>query len=237
MFRASMIFALAMAAHGFGDSQGAPPRDAPPVFATAYVTRDFDLTADPRSPEWVQAPWVEISRDYFGAPLAGRPTVVRSRWSDRYLYLLFTCPYDTLNLKPDPTSSAETPQLWNWDVAEVFIGWDFDHIGRYKELQVSPQGEWVDLDINRDDSKAAEGMRWNSAYLVKARIDEGATTWYGEMRIPFGAIDARPPQPGRELRIGLYRIAGIGQKQHYAWSPTGQANFHVPAAFGTLRLQ
>ena len=121
-------------------------------------------------------------------------------------------------------TSAETPQLWNWDVAEVFIGWDFEHTGRYKELQVSPQGEWVDLDINRDDSKAAEGMKWNSGYTVKARIDEAATTWYGEMRIPFSAIDARPTQPGRvPNRPG---IAGTGQK-HYAWSLTGQANFHA----------
>jgi hypothetical protein len=233
MPRLATMVMLTVAAYGGGWLQRT---SAAPVLNTTHVDRDFDLSADPRSPDWAQAPAVDISRDYFGTVIAGRPTIVRSRWSDRYLYLLFSCPYDDLNLKPNPTTAAETPQLWNWDVAEVFIGWDLEHIGRYKELQVSPQGEWVDLDINRDDSKAAEGMKWNSGYSVKARVDDVSKTWYGEMRIPFSAIDTRPTSPGLEFRVGLYRIAGTGQKQHYAWSPTGQANFHVPAAFGTLRL-
>jgi hypothetical protein len=87
---------------------------------------------------------------------------IRSRWTEKTLYLLYTCPFDELNLKPDPNPAVETPRLWNWEVAEAFIGTDFDHIARYKELQVSPQSEWVDLDINREDSKAAGGMAWNS---------------------------------------------------------------------------
>ena len=56
------------------------------------------------------------------------------------------------------------------------------------------------------------------------------------MRIPFAAIDTRPAEPGRELRIGLFRIAGAAPKKHYAWQPTGGETFHVPQAFGTLRL-
>jgi len=80
-------------------------------------------------------------------------------------------------------------------------------------------------------------MQWNSGYAVKGRIDAQAKIWYGVMRIPFRAIDTRPPEKGRELRIGLYRIAGRETKKHYAWRPTGQPSFHVPQAFGTLRLQ
>ena len=152
------------------------------------------------------------------------------------LYLLYVCPFDELNLKPDPNPAVETPALWNWDVAEVFIGSDFEHIGRYKELQVSPQGEWVDLSIDRDNPKAQEGMKWNSGYKVKARIDRQAKIWFGEMRIPFSAIDARTPEKGRELRIGMFRIAGANPRKRYLWQPTGQSSFHVPQAFGILRL-
>jgi len=37
--------------------------------------------------------------------------------------------------------------------------------------------------------------------------------------------------------VGLYRIAGTEtNKKHYAWRPTGQTTFHVPQAFGRLRL-
>ena len=211
--------------------------DASAVLESAYSPRDFDLNPDPNSQEWAKAPRVVAGRDYFGQPIAGPPTEIRSRWTKQNLYLLYICAYDELNLKPDPNPAVETPRLWNWDVAEAFIGSDFTHIGRYKEFQVSPQGEWVDLDINRDDAKSAEGMQWNSGYAVKARIDAQAKVWYGMMRIPFRAIDTRPPEKGRELRIGLYRIAGVDPKKHYAWRPTGGTSFHVPQAFGTLRLR
>ena len=210
----------------------------PVTMTSARAGRDFELTANPQAPEWRTAPRVEIGTDYFGKAIAGAPTTVRSRWTDKYLYLLYECPYDELNLRPNPNPAAETPQLWNNDVAEVFIGWDFEHIGRYKELQVSPQSEWVDLDIDRANPRTQAGMRWNSGYSVKGRIDAAKKVWYGEMRIPFSAIDERTtPLAGREFRIGLYRIAGNEPRKYYAWSPTGQANFHVPAAFGRLILR
>jgi hypothetical protein len=214
-----------------------PAVDVSAVLESAQAKQDFALTADPASPQWAEAPRVTASRDYLGKPIDGPPTEIRSRWTKQYLYLLYTCPYDELNLKPDPDASKETPQLWNWDVAEAFIGSDFAHIARYKEFQVSPQSEWVDLDIDRENQQGQQGMKWNSGYTVKGRIDAQARVWYGEMRIPFAAIDERAPESGRELRIGLYRIAGRNPKQYFAWRPTGQTSFHVPQAFGTLRLR
>ena len=52
-------------------------------------------------------------------------TEVRTRWTAQNLYFLFVCPYAQLNLRPNPKTSTETYGLWNWDVAEVFIGADF----------------------------------------------------------------------------------------------------------------
>jgi hypothetical protein len=211
--------------------------DPTAVLESAYSERDIGLDTDPTSDAWATAPRVHAVRDKAGQPIAGRPTEIRSRWSKEHLYLLYICPYDALNLKPDPTLEAETPRLWNWDVAEAFIGSDFDRIGRYKEFQVSPQSEWVDLDIDRDNQKGQQGMQWNSGYSVKGRVDPQSKIWYGVMRIPFGAIDTRPPEKGRELRIGLYRIGGVEPKQNYTWRPTDGVTFHVPQAFGILRLR
>jgi len=146
--------------------------DAPAVLESAYAARDFELSADASAPQWKDAPRVVLDRDYLGQPIAGRPTEVRSRWTNDHLYLLYVSPYDELNLKPEPPSTAETPRLWNWDVAEAFIGSDYDHITRYKELQVSPRGEWVDLDIDRQDPKGQAGRTWDSGYAVRSRIDE-----------------------------------------------------------------
>jgi hypothetical protein len=205
---------------------------------SSFSASDLELSLDPKSPVWADAPRVAASRDYLNQPLAGPPTEIRSRWTKDHLYLFYTCPYDELNLKPNPNRSVKTAQLWDWEVAEAFIGWDYDHIGQYKEFQVSPQGEFIDLDINRDDPKAQQFMAWNSGMTVNARIDADAKIWYGVMKIPWRAIDTRTPEPGRELRIGLYRIAGKDpNKKFYAWRPTGSTSFHVPKAFGTLRLK
>jgi homoserine O-acetyltransferase len=205
---------------------------------SASATGDFELTLDPNSAEWSEAPRVNVFLDSLGNPIAGAPTEVRSRWTKDNLYLFYICPYNELSLKPNPDPKSETNHLWDWDVAEAFIGSDYDRIAHYWEFEVSPQGEWVDLDIDRDDAKAQQGIRWNSGFTVKSRIDAQAKIWYGAMRIPWRAIDTRPPEPGRELRLGLYRCAGKEPRRElYAWRPTGSMTFHAPKAFGTLRLQ
>jgi hypothetical protein len=211
--------------------------DGPGVIESRRSGAEFELTADPDAPQWKGIAGVRADRNYQNEPIPGPATEFRSRWTEKTLYLLYICPYEELNLRPDPNPAAETPRLWNWDVGEAFIGTDFDHIARYKELQVSPQSEWVDLDINREDSKAAGGMAWNSGYKVKGRTDRERHVWYGEMAIPMAAIGVTAVKPGAEMRIGLYRIAGTGtNRRYYAWQPTGQTSFHVPQAFGRLRL-
>jgi hypothetical protein len=216
----------------------AASQPAAAVLESAASAEDLALSTDPADAAWAKAPRVQITRDMMGNPVAGPPTEVRSRWTRDHLYLLFICPYTELNLKPDPTRTGETPRLWTWDVAEAFIGSDNEHIWRYKEFQVSPQGEWLDLDIDRRDPRGQGGPAWNSGFSVSARIDADARTWYGVMRIPFSAIDARAPQEGRELRLGLFRLGGrLESRASFAWQPTAQPTFHVPEVFGVLRLR
>ena len=147
------------------------------------------------------------------------------------------CPYEQLNLKPSPNASAETNKLWNWDVAEAFIGADFNQIRRYKEFEVSPQGEWIDLDINLEKPNHLDGWKWNSGFAVSARIDKAAHVWYGAMRIPFPAIDTRPAAAGNTLRINFFRCQGPPATRHYlAWQAPMNDSFHVPERFGTIQL-
>jgi hypothetical protein len=102
---------------------------------------------------------------------------------------------------------------------------------------VSPQGEWVDLDIDRVNPLPEGGWLWNSGFRVKARVDARHRIWYGEMRIPLLSIDSRPPVAGLEMRINFYRCQGREPGRKFiAWQPTGEGNFHVPQAFGRLKL-
>lgn len=207
------------------------------VIESRYSPHDFTLTADPAAPQWRRVKGVRAVKDTVGQPIPGLETEYRSRWTDHNLYILYICPYKVLNLKPNPSTQTKTDHLWDWDVAEIFIGTDFDHIGLYKEFEVSPQGEWVDLDINHDHPKSQAGEAWNSSFTVKARIDRDRKIWYAEMKIPMQSIDSRKPQPGLRMRVGLYRMAGVHPNRvDISWQETGKPSFHVPSSFGTLLL-
>ena len=172
-----------------------------------------------------------------GSLTRGYRTEVLTRWTAKNLYFLFVCPYEELNLKPNPNRSAETNELWNWDVAEVFIGADFTNIRRYKEFEISPQGEWVDLEIDLSKPNHEDGWKWNSGFQVSARIDEAAHVWYGAMKIPYSAIDNRPAARGNLLRINLFRSQGPASARHeIAWRSPMSDSFHVPERFGLLKL-
>jgi hypothetical protein len=216
----------------------AAAQDSSKTIRSFYSKSDFGLTADPDSKEWKSVKGVVAERGPRGDITLGHQTEIRSRWSDKNLYLLFICHFDQLYSKPNPSITTETPRLWDWDVAEVFVGSDFKDTKRYKEFQVSPHGEWVDLDIDRNPTPPTHNMQWDSGYQVAARIDEKNKVWYGEMRIPMDKIDARKPQAGQTLRINFFRFQGPPpDRKRIAWQPTNADNYHVPEAFGLLQMQ
>ena len=220
-----LLLALASSAAGQG------------VIISHHVAADFAVTADPGTAHWKNVTGVTFDTDNFGKPVPGHRTDVRSQWTDKYVYFLFTCPYKELYLKPNPQTTADTNKLWDWDVAEVFVGSDFKNIGLYKEFELSPQGEWIDLDINRHDLRPDVNRKWNSGWEVKARIDKAKSIWYGEMKIPIASIDNRAPKSGNEMRINFYRCQGKPEGRIYmCWRPTKDPSFHHPEAFGILRL-
>ena len=213
----------------------AHPQDA--TFVSVRAPRDVPLSANPALPFWQAAQQVSLEKSALGEPRPRYRTEVRSRWTPHYLYFLFVCPYEKLYLRPNPGTTTETFGLWNWDVAEVFIGSDFANIRRYKEFELSPQDERVDLDINLAKPHHEDGWVWNSGFNVAARINPSTKTWYGAMRIPFAALDSRPPSPNETFRINLFRTEGsVSQRIDVVWQPTLRHTFHVPEKFGLLRL-
>jgi cellulose/xylan binding protein with CBM9 domain len=217
---------------------GTYAQDASKTIKSFYSNSDFALTADPNTGEWKKIKGVIATNGPRGDSTPGHRTEIRSRWTDKNLYLLFICPYEELYSKPDPSTTTETNKLWDWDVAEVFIGSDFQNIKRYTEFQVSPHGEWVDLDIDRGSTPFNHNVQWNSGFEVKARILADKKIWYGEMRIPIDKIDKRKPQAGQELRINFYRFQGPPpDRKRIAWQPTNSDNYHVPEAFGILKME
>jgi hypothetical protein len=209
----------------------------PGSFRSTYAVHDVELGTDSQAAFWRGASSVYAEVDNRGLIVPGYRTQVRSRWTKSNLYLLFVCPYEELSLKPSPNVKDETYGLWNWDVAELFIGSDFHNIRRYKEFELSPFGEWIDLDVNLDLPDHTVGWTWNSGFQVAARIDSKAKIWYGAMKIPFGAIDPRPAVVGRTFRVNLFRCQGPpGHRKSIAWKAPMSETFHVPERFGRLVL-
>jgi len=207
------------------------------VFESTRAAEDIALSTDPSLPFWRDARPVYAERSTSGELRGRYRTEIRSRWTENNLYFLFICPYEVLNLKPSPSVVSETFGLWNWDVAEVFIGSDFQDIRRYKEFEVSPQGEWIDLDIDLAKPHHEDGWKWNSGFTVAVRIDAAHKTWYGAMRIPFSALQNHPPAKNEVFRVNLFLSEGFPPNRiQQTWQPTMSNTFHVPERFGVLRL-
>ena len=201
------------------------------------ASKDFAITADPHAAAWKSIKGVVTSQDRYGKPVPGARTEIRSRWTPDNLYFLFISNYQNMYLRENPSASTETYGIWDWDVVEVFIGSDLNFIGRYFEFEVTPQGEWVDLDIDRRRQNKAIEWTWNSGFRSKAVVDKNKKIWYCEMQIPWQALEAPNPKPGREFRLNLYRIEGPPPDRKYlTWQAVNNQSFHTPEAFGKLRL-
>jgi hypothetical protein len=232
-----MLIAMAiLGSNGLSLHQATAGDDA--NIAVSYSAKsDFALTADADAAAWKGVPGVFADKGRHGEIITNHRTEIRSQWTPKNLYFLFICPYEQLHLKPNPSMTTETNLLWEWDVAEVFIGTELDNIKHYTEFQVSPQGEWVDLDIDRKPNATRHDVSWNSGFEVKARIDRDKKVWFGAMRIPLAKIDRREPKDGLEMRINFYRIQGPGpDRKMINWQPVNNDSFHTPEAFGRLRL-
>jgi hypothetical protein len=204
-----------------------------------HVAKAPELNTDPHSETWAHATSAWIEKDCtqeFGYP--NLKTEVRGFWTDSDLYLLFISPYTELNLWLPPDNSKDRLKLWDRDVVEFFLGDDWTDIKHYREFEIAPTGDYVDLaiDLNKDQYDAT----WDSGWQRQGRIDEKNHVWYAAARVPLKSVSEQPVKPGTKWRGNLYRIDGLGedpQRHFMCWQPTCVVNRdpnHVPENFGTL---
>jgi hypothetical protein len=207
--------------------------------AVPHTTGDPKLSIDPDSVVWKKAASAWISKDCSRTlDYPDLKTEVRGFWTDTHLYLLFISPYRSLNLFLPAQSGGDRDKLWDRDVVEMFLGDDWKNIRHYREYEIAPTGDRVDLAIDLD--KEGNGEAWNSGWQTQAHIDEKAKIWYASARIPLASVSSAKVAPGTRWRMNLYRIDGEGadsQRRFLCWQPTCVVNRdpnHVPEAFGTL---
>ena len=207
-------------------------------FAIHHRAGRPDLNTDPHSSLWASAARTVIVKDCTQAVDYPALSSVHGFWTDRDLYLLFQCPYKELNLWLPPMGGGPRNKLWDRDVVEMFLGDDWTNIRHYREFEIAPTGDWIDLAINLDQKSYDHS--WRSGWKTTARIDEKNKIWYAAARIPLSSVSEQPVKVGTRWRANLYRIDGLGedpQRHFLCWQPTCVVNRdpnHVPENFGTL---
>jgi len=181
---------------------------------------------------WERAPAIRFDRDWRGK--SGDPqraTEVRLLWNEQTLYLRFVCHFRELHVFPDARADGWRDELWQRDVAEAFLQPDASDQHVYKEVEVSPNGYWIDLNI-------AHGKKEEMRSGLRRRViqDERAMKWTADLAVPMQSLTPEF-DPKRGWRVNFFRVEGKVEPRFYsAWSPTLTAtpNFHVPEAFGHL---
>lgn len=191
-----------------------------------------DVEGFPGPSSWERALPIQFNADWQGKNAdAARETEVRLLWASETLFLRFRARYRTITVFADAEPNGRRDQLWDRDVAEVFLQPDWANLRRYKEFEVSPNGFWIDLDI-------APGEKHDLKSGLKRRVIRHAEQkiWIAELAIPMKCLVTRF-DPAKTWRVNFYRVEGKEEPRFYsAWRPTGTAapNFHVPEAFGEL---
>ena len=128
--------------------------------------------------------------------------------------------------------------LWQEDVVEVFLS--PSRIEEYFEIEVNPLGTTFDARIESPDGIRATmktDLAWTCEGLF-AGIRRDGEAFAVVIRIPFASLGRETPNDGEAWRGNLFRIDRdpTAGDDFLAWQPTRRtpADFHVPAAFGTL---
>ncbi|MBD8499032.1 carbohydrate-binding family 9-like protein [Paenibacillus arenosi] len=176
-------------------------------------------------------------------------TTVQACWTDTALHMRFTCEDDYIH---SPYYNRDD-LLFHGDVVEWFI--DVDGKGlQYYEFNLSPNNVVFDaLILNEPDKQREYLLEWNANGLrtsvtqlestafdkqpAQQSIQEQVHVYSYSIELPFTDLNTIA-QEGSEWRFNCYRIDENTDKErsYWAWSPTGEINFHAPERFGHLRF-
>jgi hypothetical protein len=199
------------------------------------LTSPLDEAGFPHPEAWNNTQPVLFNTDWTGENVDPQlETEVRLLWTPSSIYLKFRARYRTITVFDDADPSGRRDHLWDRDVVEVFLQPDPSVPRRYKEIEIAPNGFWIDLDVDH-------GQLRNLKSGMQRRIVLGqpANTWTAEVSIPMKSLTDNF-QPDATWHVNFFRVEGASEPRFYsAWRPTKtpQPNFHAPEAFAPLIFQ
>lgn len=191
-----------------------------------------DKAGFPAADEWRKAAPIRFDRDWQGknADLK-RATELGVAWTPEILYLRFMAHFRTITVFEDAEPNGRRDHLWDRDVAEAFLQPPELSGRHYREIEVSPNGYWIDLDIAPGEKQDLQTGLWR-----RVGIDRSNLVWQAEVALPMKRLTVHF-DPKKSWRANFYRVEGAEEPRFYsAWRPTKTTipNFHVPESFGRL---
>jgi alpha-galactosidase len=201
----------------------------------AHFHGAVDAAGFPPPKAWENAKPIHFDTDWQGKnPGPHRQTQVRLLWTPEFLYLEFVAHYRLITVFDDASPNGRRDKLWDRDVAEVFLQPDPAQLRRYKEFEVSPNGFWIDLEINDGVLQYLK-----SGLQRRVNINQLKKTWTAELAIPIKSL-TQHFDPTSVWRVNFFRVEGPSEPRFYSsWRPTDtpEPNFHVPERFGFLKFE
>ena len=207
----------------------------PPTAYALLLTDGVTKEGFPENTAWEKALPISFEADWQNEQAdPQRATEVRLLWNHQTLFLKFRARFRELHVFSDARPDGWRDKLWDRDVAEVFLQPDDSDPLVYKELEISPNGFWIDLDIS-----PAQKEEMRSRLKRRVTQDMQERTWTAVLAVPMRSLTTTF-DPTKRWRVNFYRIEGVAEPRFYsAWSPTRtpEPDFHVPAAFGYLEFR
>ncbi len=209
--------------------------------AETYVVRRAEFSIEDPWAVPPQGELVRLRRATDGTP-PRLATAVVAYFDNDFLNVLFSAADDLVVA----THLEHDAPLYEEDVVEVFLA--PKAISEYFEIEVSPRGTAFDARIESPDgirSTMNADRSWNCKGLFAAvrrrQESSGVTSIDTVVRVPFTSLGVGMPRSGESWRANFFRIdrhPKLGD-EYSAWHPTLKrpADFHVTAAFGTLRFE
>ncbi len=207
-------------------------------------TDDFGISGDGSATAWEKTDWVTLP--FRKGHNSGWDTQVKLLYSDSGFYALFRCEDRRLSA----TMDADFLDLWNEDVAEIFL-WPDERFPVYFEYEISPLNRELVLLVPNLDGQFLGWLPWHyegsrrtrhatSVWGGEKKSLAGVEGWSAEVFIPYELLSPLsnvPPRPGTKWRANFYRC-DYDQEPHssWAWQPV-EKRFHEFEKFGILEFK
>lgn len=173
-----------------------------------------------------------LERDWHGETIA-KPLMFSLAHDERYLWFL-AAGSTTAQTHPKARPGMFTPELWQYDVAELFLA--DPQSGRYLELNLAANGAWWSCEFTapRHRAETCELPFPETATFAELSVEGG---WMAAMAIPLDLLVARLGF-GETTKINVTFITQSPQQQFLSATklPGTEPDFHQPEHFSSFQF-